>query len=230
MLTGQRKAEIARLRWAEVDWDRQLLVIAAERVKNRAGAHEVALTEPALAILREARAQYEALGQTSGLVFPPYTGDTPISGWTQLRAKLADAVRGEMAGLTPDDWRAVRACGALRPETRERKADALARIAATPVTPWRLHDLRHTFITRCRDGEENAAGEITWSAPLDVLQATVSHEITAGVTRVHDHGDLQRRYRLRKREFLGWWSRKLMMIVEGADGGNVVPIGAGRRA
>ena len=44
MLTGQRKNEIAALCWNEVDWERKLLVIRAERVKNRAGAHEVLLT------------------------------------------------------------------------------------------------------------------------------------------------------------------------------------------
>ena len=134
-----------------------------------------------------------------------------------------------MAGLSDEDWRAIRACGALRAETRERKAAALARIAATPSTPWRIHDLRHTFITRCRDGEKNAAGEITWSAPLDVLQATVNHEITAGVTQRYDHGDIQRRYRLRKRELMKWWSRKLLAIVAGEPDGVVVQMPNMRR-
>ncbi|TCD06658.1 DUF4102 domain-containing protein [Erythrobacteraceae bacterium CFH 75059] len=222
MLTGQRRSEIAELRWDEVDWDRQLLIISADRVKNRAGTHEVPLTAPALAILREMQEAYEALGHKSGLVFPSEAGDTPISGWTPLRAKLNRTVQGELANLSDAEWRSIRAGGALRPDTRKLKAEALAKIGATPVTPWRLHDLRHTFITRCRDGEENAAGEITWSAPLDVLQATVNHEITAGVTRVYDHGDLQRRYRLRKRELLEWWSRKLLTIVEGTAAENVV--------
>lgn len=224
MLTGQRRSEIAELRWDEVDWDRQLLIISADRVKNRAGTHEVPLTAPALAILREMQEAYEALGHKSGLVFPSEAGDTPISGWTPLRAKLNRTVQAELANLSDAEWRSIRAGGALRPDTRKLKAEALAKIAATPVTPWRLHDLRHTFITRCRDGEENAAGEITWSAPLDVLQATVNHEITAGVTRVYDHGDLQRRYRLRKRELLEWWSRKLTTIVEGAAAENVVQV------
>lgn len=222
MLTGQRRSEIAEARWDEVDWERQLLVVPAERVKNRAGAHEVALTEPAMAILREARTAYEELGLKSGLVFPSDTGDTPISGWTQLRKKLDTTVRGELAGVSEIEWRAIRATGALRAETRQRKADALVRIAAVPSVPWRLHDLRHTFITRCRDGEENAEGEIVWSAPLDVLQATVNHEITAGVTQRYDHGDIQRRYRLRKRELMEWWSRKLLGIVEGQQGGVVI--------
>lgn len=222
MLTGQRRSEIAELRWDEVDWDRQLLIVPADRVKNRAGTHEVPLTEPALAILAEMKAAYEALGHTSGLVFPSETGDSPISGWTTLRAKLSRTAQGELANLSDAEWRSIRAGGALRPDTRRLKTDALAKIAATPVTPWRIHDLRHTFITRCRDGEENAAGEITWSAPLDVLQATVNHEITAGVTRVYDHGDLQRRYRLRKRELLEWWNRKLITIVEGGRAAGVV--------
>jgi integrase len=222
MLTGQRRSEIAELRWDEVDWDRQLLLVPADRVKNRAGTHEVPLTAPALAILREMQEAYEALEHKSGLVFPSEAGDTPISGWTPLRAKLNRTVQGELANLSDAEWRSIRAGGALRPDTRKLKAEALAKIAVTPVTPWRLHDLRHTFITRCRDGEENSAGEITWSAPLDVLQATVNHEITAGVTRVYDHGDLQRRYRLRKRELLEWWCRKLLTIVDGGTDKNVV--------
>ena len=222
MLTGQRKAEIAAMRWEEVDWERQLLIVPADRVKNRAGAHEVPLTEQAIQILHEARAAYEALGLDSGLVFPSETGETPISGWAKLKRNLDQTVRGEVAGLSDEDWRTIRAGGALRADTRQRKADAQARIAATSLTPWRIHDLRHTFITRCRDGEENADGEITWSAPLDVLQATVNHEITAGVTQRYDHGDIQRRYRLRKRELMEWWSRKLLTIVEGVGNGAVV--------
>lgn len=222
MLTGQRRSEIAGLRWDEVDWDRRLLIVSADRVKNRAGTHEVPLTEPAIAILREMQAAYDALGLTSGLVFPSDMGSTPLGGWTPLRAKLDRDIRGELAGLSDAERRAIRAGGALRAETRQLKAEALAKIEPITLKPWRIHDLRHTFITRCRDGEENAAGEITWSAPLDVLQATVNHEITAGVTRVYDHGDLQRRYRLRKRELMEWWSRKLLGIVEGTGSDNVV--------
>ncbi len=215
MLTGQRKTEIAAMRWEEVDFERKLLILPAERVKNRAGAHEVPLTDPAMRILRDARVAYDALGLDSGLVFPSETGETPISGWAKLKRNLDQTVRGEIAGLAESDWRAIRAGGALRAETRQRKAAAHARIEEISSDPWRIHDLRHTFITRCRDGEENSAGEVTWSAPLDVLQATVNHEITAGVTQRYDHGDIQRRYRFRKRELLEWWSRKLLAIVDG---------------
>lgn len=225
MLTGQRRRELAGLRWEEVDFDRKLLTIPAERVKNRAGAHEVPITAPLDTILRAAKKSCEELGNKSGLVFPSATTGEHLSGWRGLKQLLDREMRAALAGLDDDDRRALRAGGALRPETRARKAEATERLAATELKPWRLHDLRHTFITRCRDGEENAEGEIIWCAPLDVLQATVNHEITAGVTATYDHGDLQRRYRLRKRELMEWWSRKLMVIVgEAVPEDNVVQL------
>lgn len=221
MLTGQRKNEIAGLTWDEVDLDRKLIVLPKERVKNRKGAHEVALSEPAMQVLEAAGTIYDALHRPAGgmprprkgLVFPSDTGETPISGWNKLKAALDRRVKGNLAGLSDEDHRAIRAGGALRADTVERKKAALARVAEVEAEAWRIHDLRHTFITRCRDGDENEEGEIVWSAPLDVLQAVVNHEITAGVTAAYDHGDIQRRYRLRKRELMDWWARKLMEIV-----------------
>lgn len=225
MLTGQRRREIAFLQWDEVDFDRKLLTISADRVKNRAGAHEVPITPALETILRDAQDRCDALGDESGLVFPSGVTGGPLAGWHRLKKLFDRDIRAESARLTDVERRALRAGGALRAETRARKAQAMARIARTNLAPWRLHDLRHTFITRCRDGEENAEGEIVWSAPLDVLQATVNHQISAGVTDRYDHSDLQRRYRLRKRELLDWWSRKLLSIVGEAEPvDNVVPL------
>jgi integrase len=222
MLTGQRKNEIAGLTWSEVDLDRKLLVLPTERVKNRKGAHEVALSEPALAILRDALNRCEALARPnakphgplpSGLVFPSDTGATPISGWNKLKVKLDRFVRGNLAGVTAGEWRAVRAGGAVTAKTLAAKQSAAEKILNVQVELWRIHDLRHTFITRCRDGDENDEGEVVWSAPIEVLQAVVNHEITVGVTKAYDHGDLQRRYRLRKRELMDWWAAKLSAVV-----------------
>jgi integrase len=225
MLTGQRRREIAGLRWDEVDFDRKLLIISTERVKNRAGAHEVPISEPLEAILREAAECCAAIGDESGLVFPSAVTGGHLAGWNKLKKLFDRDIRAELAGLTDEDRRALRAGGKLRSDTMARKAQAEAQIATALLAPWRLHDLRHTFITRCRDGEENAEGEIIWSAPLDVLQATVNHQITAGVTDRYDHSDLQRRYRLRKRELLEWWSRKLLNLVEETRAeDNILPI------
>ena len=51
LLTGQRKNEIAELRWSEVDFDRRLIVLPAERVKN-GREHTLPLSKQALAILK----------------------------------------------------------------------------------------------------------------------------------------------------------------------------------
>ncbi|GAA3887455.1 site-specific integrase [Sphingomonas limnosediminicola] len=226
MLTGQRKNEIAGLMWEEVDLERKLIVLPKERVKNRKGAHEVALSVPAIQLLEDASAVYDALHRPantgsaqrrSGLVFPSDTGATPISGWNKLKAALDRRVKGNLVGLSEEDHRAIRAGGALRADTVARKKAALAQVANVEMVPWRIHDLRHTFITRCRDGDENADGEITWSAPIEVLQAAVNHEITVGVTKAYDHGDLQKRYRLRKRELMDWWALKLVRITGGIE-------------
>ena len=51
LLTGQRRTEIGRLTWSEVDFDRKMIVLGADRTKN-SRAHEVPLSAQALAILQ----------------------------------------------------------------------------------------------------------------------------------------------------------------------------------
>jgi integrase len=50
LLTGCRREEISGLRWSEIDWDRAMLVLPPERVKNSI-RHEVPLAPLALEIL-----------------------------------------------------------------------------------------------------------------------------------------------------------------------------------
>ena len=50
LLTGQRRNEISKLRWSEVDLTRRVIVLAPERTKN-SRPHEVPLSAQALAIL-----------------------------------------------------------------------------------------------------------------------------------------------------------------------------------
>jgi integrase len=50
MLTGQRRDEIAALRWAEIDTDARLIALPKERTKN-SRPHDVPLSAPASAIL-----------------------------------------------------------------------------------------------------------------------------------------------------------------------------------
>jgi integrase len=50
-LTGQRRDEIGSLRWSEVDFDKAVISLPAERTKN-SRPHDVPLSGPALAILK----------------------------------------------------------------------------------------------------------------------------------------------------------------------------------
>jgi integrase len=51
ILTGQRRDEIAKLRWSEIDFDRALLILPPARTKNKR-THELPLSRQASAILR----------------------------------------------------------------------------------------------------------------------------------------------------------------------------------
>jgi integrase len=54
VLTGQRREEIGGLRWSEVDWDRELIVLGPERTKNKR-LHELPLSKQAMDILSHRR-------------------------------------------------------------------------------------------------------------------------------------------------------------------------------
>jgi integrase len=78
-LTGQRAAEIGNLRWDEIDFDKKLISLPAERTKN-GRPHEVPLSDAAIAILKQQRAPNRefVFGRRDGGFF----------GWGQCKAAL----------------------------------------------------------------------------------------------------------------------------------------------
>lgn len=92
LLTGQRRNEIAAMRWSELDLNRGTFTLKAERTKNST-AHIVPLSRQALDILRSIP---RFLG--SDYVFTS-TGRTPISGFGRFKKRL-DA----FVGLDVEDW------------------------------------------------------------------------------------------------------------------------------
>src|SRR6516164_7250780 len=56
VLTGMRRNEIGSLRWNEIDWQRKLIVLPADRTKNRRN-HELPMSRQVEAILARRRAQ-----------------------------------------------------------------------------------------------------------------------------------------------------------------------------
>lgn len=91
ILTGQRRGEVAGMRWSEIDLANATWTIPARRAKN-ATQHMVPLAPSAVAIL-------ESLPRFIGSDFVfTTTGKTPISGFGRLKARLEEA-----SGA--DDWR-----------------------------------------------------------------------------------------------------------------------------
>jgi integrase len=101
LLTGQRRNEIGKLRWSEVDFDRAMLVLPPERVKN-GRTHEVPLSPQALAILRRLP---QSPKRNDDLVFSRF------SGWSVAKAELDKALPKAMPHWTLHDLRRTCATG-----------------------------------------------------------------------------------------------------------------------
>jgi integrase len=117
VLTGQRRNEVARMRWDEVDFAGRLWKLPGSRSKNKRD-HEVPLSDAALRIL-------DGLPRIrdSGFVFS-VRGAAPISGFSKFKRQIDRAIV-EM----------------MREEAAGRGADPQQ---VRPPEHWTLHDLRRT--------------------------------------------------------------------------------------
>jgi integrase len=136
VLTGQRRDEVARMTWPEVDVAGRLWTIPASRAKNNV-AHLVPLSDAAVAILESLpRVHSEA-----GFVFTT-NGKTPISGFSKAKAELDKLALAELRkgnpNATPPGWRLH--------DIRRSVATGLARLG-TPVhvTEKLLNHVSGTF-------------------------------------------------------------------------------------
>jgi integrase len=80
ILTGQRRDEVAGMRWEEVNLNTHLWLLPAARTKNKR-AHEVPLSSTAVAVVRS----LPRLGDTYILTS---IGDAPVSGYSKAKTKL----------------------------------------------------------------------------------------------------------------------------------------------
>jgi integrase len=98
LASGQRRDEIAAMRWAEIDFDRTLLTLERERMKEEV-AHTVPLTPAVVEILQE-------LPRFAGnnYVFAGLKPGKPFSGFSKAKARL-DALIGDIAPYTLHDLR-----------------------------------------------------------------------------------------------------------------------------
>jgi integrase len=101
ILTGQREREVADMRWSEVDFDKKLWTIPAERMKG-GRAHEVPLAPEALALI-------ERLPRFSGgeSVFTTTGGAKPVNGFSKAKTRM-DKLSGVASWVIHDLRRTMR--------------------------------------------------------------------------------------------------------------------------
>lgn len=123
ILTGQRRSEVAGMRWEELDRETATWTISADRAKN-GSAHIVHLSPQVLAeierLAKDARDRLKLSGNAWPNTGPALTtiGTAPISGISKAKRALDAAID----------------------KAREKEG-------AEPIEHWRLHDLRRTVAT-----------------------------------------------------------------------------------
>jgi integrase len=126
LVTGQRRDEVASMRWEQLDLDNRLWTLPAQSTKAKR-RHEVPLSDLALTII-------ERIPQQEGC---PYlfttTLKTPISGFSRAKVFLDN----KLAARRSEEFAAgIRRSGSVRLPFEE---------------AWRFHDLRRTVATRLED-------------------------------------------------------------------------------
>ena len=111
LLTGQRRDEVGRMRWSEVDLDAALWTIPKERAKN-GQAHPVPLSAPVLAILRTLPRVGGGRGLTD-YIFST-SGKTPVSGFSNSKDALDKRMGENSPAWVLHDLRRTCASGMAR--------------------------------------------------------------------------------------------------------------------
>lgn len=120
MLSGQRRNEVAEMRWSELDLEgERVWIIPAARMKAKR-SQEVPLTPAMIALLAEIGEQRG----TGNYVFSTTLGERPISGFSKAKARLDRIIVR----------RHVEALGA-------------AEAARHPLPAWTIHDIRRAVRT-----------------------------------------------------------------------------------
>jgi integrase len=121
LVLGQRRSEVAGMRWADIDLEAKTWTLGGEDTKNGRG-HVVPLSDLAVRILtalpRKAAVQADGQTKHSAYVFTT-SGSAPISGFSKAKQRVEEAV--------------VEAR-----QERQEQAD---------MPSWGLHDLRRTAAT-----------------------------------------------------------------------------------
>jgi integrase len=188
-LTGQRRDEVAGMRWEELDRSRRMWTIPGARVKN-ATTNDVPLSGAALAVLDEMANLASKPDDDEpvrwprrGFVFTT-TGKSAISGFSKTKLRL-DALMLDRAKQIAEE-------AGENPET-------------VTLEAWRLHDLRRTLATGLR----------VLGVSLDATEAVLNHKSgsRSGIVQVYQRHE----YKEEKRTALDQWAENLLGAAGKAD-------------
>ena len=152
LATGQRRDEVARMRWADIDATERTWTLSGAQTKARR-AHVVPLSPLAWDILSTARGAARALNDVSATkqkesayVFTT-TGDTPISGFGKAKLRV--------------DVAAARRCA--------------GRVGSIHAAPWTIHPPRRTAASSLARSERRLAS--LFAASLTMLISECDRDI-----------------------------------------------------
>ncbi|MBN9040603.1 MAG: integrase [Rhizobiales bacterium 62-47] len=160
-LTGQRREEVARCTWAEIDLTAQIWRIPSERTKN-GKAHEVYLSDQAVAVL--ARAKSEAQ-----FVFSK-TGQFAFQGFGPSKRKLD--VLANVTGWRLHDLRRTCVSGMARLGTAPHVADKILNHQSGTISGVAAVYQRHDFLAERRKALEIWGAHVAFV--VDTLRAEQS--------------------------------------------------------
>jgi len=194
ILTGQRRDEVAGMRWSELDLTNATWTMPAERTKNGV-AHVVPLSPEAVAILSSLPRKKDGTAD-SPFVFTT-TGKTPISGFSKAKAAVDKAISKLLKKQME--------------EARTQAGEAAEEVGddeeAPSIPDWRLHDLRRTL----------ASGMARLGVPIHVVEKLLNHTsgTFAGIVSVYQRHD----FAAEKKEAAVAWDKHVASSATDSNGG-----------
>ena len=165
-LTGQRREEVAQLRWAELDLAEKLWCIPALRAKNNK-AHLVHLSEPALAVIKRQQ-------QRAELVFAMPSGKR-IQNFSLAKAEL-DRLSG-VTGWRVHDLRRTAVSGMARLGIPPHVADKILNHQSGTISGVAAVYQRHDFLAERKDALDR------WGAHVSVIIRSFKDQMPTPDTR-----------------------------------------------
>lgn len=196
LLTGQRRNEVAGMRWVDLDFKKKVWTMPKGATKSKR-QHDVPLSDGVVALL-EALPKVTVLDEKTGNdVKSPYVfstnGKKPVSGFSKSKKRLDDVISTTI----------------LKEQGSSKWTDE--ELDEVRLTAWRIHDIRRTA----------ASGMAKIGIAPHVIEKVLNHSTgqISGVAAVYNRHE----YLKEKTDALNAWARALDAIVQSdSRGENII--------